>query len=80
VDHLRLGIAAQEGSGLNVQDHRHFCEVRYVLKMRTKSQESALAYIELVTARRGREAGQRLRDDCSKQWSRGNKGEWGSWK
>lgn len=76
----RLGIAAQEGAGVNVQDNRQKCEVRHVLKMRTKSQESALAYIEKVTARRGKEAGWKLRDDCRQQWGLGNRGEWGSWK
>lgn len=64
---------------MNAQDHRHQCEVRHILKMRTESQEAALAYLELVTARRGKEAGQKLRDDCKRQWGLGNRGEWGSW-
>jgi len=64
----------------DTETHRHRCEVRHILKMRTKSQEAALAYIDKVIARRGKESGQRLREDCSKQWSRGSRGEWGDWR
>lgn len=63
-----------------MQSHRHRCEVRYALTLRQESRSRALEYINLVAARRGKEAAQKLQDDCSKQWAKGNNGEWGKWK
>ena len=63
----------------DTEARRFQCEVRHVLKMRTESQEKALAHIGRVTARRGSEAGKKLRDECAKQWGLGNRGEWGRW-
>lgn len=65
---------------IDIEKHRHRCEVRMILKIRSHSQEAALSYIQAVTARRGKDAGLRLQDDCSAQWQRGNRGEYGVWR
>lgn len=61
-------------------DDRHRCEVRHVLKLRRESQELAQGYLEKVEKQRGKETAKRLKDDCSVQWQRGNRGDWGVWR
>lgn len=67
-------------SAADVDKHRYRCEARHVLKLRGESQERALEYLALVEKARGEKAAQQLRDDCTLQWHRGNKGNPGVWR
>lgn len=62
------------------RDDRHRCEVRHVLKLRCESLERSQKFLDAAEKRRGKEAVQQLRDDCSAQWQRGNRGDWGVWR
>lgn len=62
-------------------DYRHQCEVRAVLKMRTKSQAIAMDYIELVRVKRKSDSiANNLKKDCATQWMLGNRGDFGDWR
>jgi len=63
---------------MNDEQHRHQCEVRYVLKLRVENRNKALEYLKLVKEKR-KEKAKQLEDDCKEQWSRGNRGEKGEW-
>jgi hypothetical protein len=54
--------------------------VRHVLKLRCESLERSQKFLDAAEKRRGKEAVQQLRDDCSAQWQRGNRGDWGVWR
>jgi hypothetical protein len=59
-----------------VLEHRHRCEVRAVLAMRTEDRSKAMDYlIKVKEARR-----EKLEKDCRTQWERGNRGKWGDWR
>ena len=64
----------------SLEQFRHECEVRAVLKMREESQGKKDGYLELVEKKRGAAVTKRLADDAKAQWARGNRGEWGIWK
>ena len=64
---------------MNDEEHRHKCEVRYVLKLRVNDRNKALEYLNLVREKR-KEKANKLELDCKKQWSRGNRGEKGEWR
>lgn len=65
---------------IDIEKQRFRCEVRAVLAMRADSQSSALNYIERVRDRRGNDAADILLDACTRQWERGNRGQWGTWR
>ncbi|MBU9175818.1 DUF7696 family protein [Burkholderia gladioli] len=55
------------------EQHRHACEVRYVLSI--ESRAVRLAYLTAVEAKRGKEAAQHLRADVEQAWkNRGVRG------
>ena len=47
------------------EQHRHECEVRYVLQLRKQNRQRAHDYLELVGARRGAESAERLKKDAA---------------
>jgi hypothetical protein len=64
---------------LNNEEHRHQCEVRYVLAIRATNRDEAMKYLSLVQEKR-KEKSKKLIDDCKDQWSKGNRGQWGDWR
>lgn len=48
------------------EEHRHACEVRYVLAMPDK--QARRAYLDGVEKKRGKQAADMLRDDVLKAW------------
>ncbi len=64
----------------NSEDWRHQCEVRYVLRLRVRSQADAYDYLEKVKVKRRLNAYSRLRNDCADQWAKGNRGAYGDWR
>jgi len=63
-----------------VEQYRHECEVREVIKKRIADRLNALEYLNLVEQKRGKKAGDRLRNDVLTQWRLGNRGEHGDWR
>ena len=61
-------------------EHRHQCEVRKVLQLRSQDRQRAVDYLVLVTKRRGEAAGEQLQTDAANQWALGNRGAEGQWK
>lgn len=59
------------------EEHRHRCEVRYVLAM---PEDAAKVYMREVGKRRGRAAFANLLRDVKRQHAAGNTGTWGDWK
>ena len=59
---------------------RHQCEIRHVLRLRFENRDRALAYLDLVEKKRGKEAADAIRNDARQQWDRGSRGELGKWK
>jgi hypothetical protein len=64
----------------NLEDHRHRCEVRQVLKWRTQDRNKAIEYLSIVRNKRGDRTAQLLEKDCKTQWTLGNRGEDSQWK
>lgn len=62
---------------MNGWEHRHQCEVRYVLAIRATNRDEAMKYLSLVQEKRN---AKQLIDDCKKQWELGNRGEKGDWR
>ena len=66
---------------LTVEQHRHRCEVRQVLRWRA---EHGLRWVEQWIARveqsRGFECAYQLRFDAAEQWNMGNRGALGDWR
>ena len=62
------------------EEYRHQCEVRGVLKRRVADRLNALEYLNLVDEKRGKKAGDRLRNDVMTQWRLGNRGEHLDWR
>jgi len=62
------------------EEWRHQCEVRYVLRLRVRSQAGAYDFLEKVKEKRGLNAYNRLKNDCADQWAKGNRGEHGDWR
>lgn len=61
------------------EEHRHRCEVRYVLRLTAKAPKKATEYMNLVEDK-SPERWKKLKRDCRQQWDRGNKGEGGEWR
>jgi hypothetical protein len=59
--------------------HRHRCEVRLVLKWRTKDRNKAIEYLSIVRKKRGDRTAQLLEKDCKEQWQLGNRGDESVW-
>lgn len=60
---------------------RHRCEVREWLKRGIEEPKEWVKQLFVdIAKRRGAKAAQRLKDDISDQWKRGNRGEWGDWR
>lgn len=59
------------------EEHRHQCEVRYVLAIRATNRDEAMKYLSLVQEKRN---AKQLIDDCKKQWELGNRGAKGDWR
>ena len=70
-----------QGSQVNTsEEYRHQCEVRTILRWRlTEGRMKVIDYFAKVSISRGKEAGDRLEDDCRTQWSLGNRGQDGQW-
>lgn len=64
---------------MNDGEHRHQCEVRYVLQLRVQDRNKAMEYLSLVREKR-KEKANKLELDCRKQWELGNRGEKGDWR
>jgi hypothetical protein len=64
---------------MNDEEHRHQCEVRYVLQLRVQDRNKAMEYLSLVREKR-KEKAKQLEDDCRKQWELGNRGDKGDYK
>jgi hypothetical protein len=64
----------------NSEEHRWQCEVRQILKWRTKDRNKAIEYLSIVRNKRGDRTAQLLEKDCKTQWTLGNRGEDSQWK
>lgn len=63
-----------------LEQERHRCEVRYVLKVRVKHRQEMVDYLEKVKKERGEVAYKKLEQDSREQWSKGNRGSQGDWR
>jgi hypothetical protein len=63
----------------NLEQHRHMCEVRQILKWRTQDRNKAIEYLSIVRNKRGDRTAQLLEKDCREQWTLGNRGNEGDW-
>ncbi len=61
------------------EEERFRCEVRHVLRLRSRDRNSALEYLSAVRKRRGDVAADKLEKDVRSQWSAGNRGVLGDW-
>lgn len=59
--------------------HRQQCEVRHVLRIRAGSRDAADDYLAAVAKSRGKKAAGALRELCTEQWQKGNRGAKGEW-
>lgn len=64
---------------MNDEEHRHQCEVRYVLQLRVQDRNKAMEYLSLVREKR-KEKANKLDLDCRKQWELGSRGDKGDWR
>lgn len=55
---------------LQMEQKRHECEVRDLVKRYYPNGRDLAAYFELVEKKRGRVATEKLRADCRKEWAR----------
>ncbi len=63
---------------LSDEEHRHRCEVRFVLAWAVRDRLGARAY--LASVRKVSARADRLEWDCEAQWMLGNRGERGDWR
>ena len=63
-----------------VEDERHRCEVRQVLRWRAEDREKAMEFLTKVRKHRGDITAEKLAKDCKEQWSKGNRGIEGDWR
>lgn len=63
-----------------VEDHRHRCEVRQVLRWRAENRDKAVSYLQLVRQKRDEAAANKLEKDTREQWAKGNRGIKGDWR
>jgi hypothetical protein len=60
----------------NSEEHRHRCEVRYLLRKRKElGRQWLVNHIELIEKRRGRVHTEFLKKDLMRQWINGNRGD-----
>lgn len=65
---------------ITVEDLRHQCEVRQVLRWRAENRDKAVSYLQLVRQKRGDVVATKLERDCKEQWARGSRGIKGDWR
>lgn len=66
---------------MDTETHRHRCEVRSVLRWRaTNGSAWVQEWLSGVEKARGKAAADRLREDCTAQWAKGNRGAAGDWR
>lgn len=65
-DGLMTREDAERLGKLDAEEWRHACEVRHVLAMPSRLDRAD--YLKLVDSRRGKDAGQRLRDSVQREW------------
>lgn len=65
-DALMTREEAERLGKLESEEWRHACEVRHVVAMSSVSERRE--YLDLVEKRRGKTAGDRLRDAVSREW------------
>lgn len=63
-----------------VEDHRHQCEVRQVLRWRSEDRNKVIEYLTRVRKARGDVVADKLANDCKEQWAKGNRGIKGDWR
>lgn len=64
-----------------VEQHRHRCEVRQVLRWRLEhGREWVREWLAGVAQKRGRAAANALQRDAAEQWQRGNRGGHDEWR
>lgn len=76
----------KEGSG--VDEHRHRCLVRWVIKKRIEDRAGAIEWLEGYRDHNGKHhkgwnelhPNSRLEADVKDQWNKGNRGKEGEWK
>jgi len=73
----RTGDLFSDGEGEGVDQHRHRCLVRWVIKKRIEDRASAL---EWLRGWEGAHPGSVLGRDVLEQWARGNRGAAGEWR
>lgn len=56
----------------NSEEHRHRCEVRWVLALRVRDRDAALRYVE--------KRGKAFEADVREQWMAGNRGAADDWR
>lgn len=61
--------------GLDSDLHRHACEVRDLIRRYYPDSSNVKAYLDLVKAKRGDEAYNRLREDLLAEWQKKKAGE-----
>lgn len=73
--------AADAQAEAYVAQHRHRCEVRYLLAMAASGSTAALeAHMADIAAKRGEPAARELREEMREQWRKGNRGHAGDWR
>jgi len=62
------------------EEERHRCEVRQVLRWRAEDRSKAIDYLSKVRQKRNDKAADKLQNDCTEQWAKGNRGIQGDWR
>lgn len=65
---------------MKTEEHRHRCEVRFVLSLRNQDKKKCQKFLDGVEERRGIESRDRIEFDAREQWKRGNRGQYGVWR
>lgn len=62
-------------------EHQWQCLVRQVLAWRAEKGEAWRArWLAELAQKQGAQFAKDLADECTRQWSKGNRGKWGEWK
>lgn len=62
------------------EEERHRAEVRQVLRWRAEDRSKAIDYLSKVRQKRNDKAADKLQNDCTEQWAKGNRGIQGDWR
>lgn len=62
------------------EEERHRCEIRQILRWRAEDRSKAIDYLSKVRMRRGDSVADQIQQDCTDQWSKGNRGTEGDWR